>query len=83
MILVDVLRLQSQAGYIAGAVISAVLFALYHNIGHPGGGADLRLLAFYSIAGLYFAFLFAWRGFGIVVAAHSIYDAIVLLSIRQ
>lgn len=83
LVVVDVLRLQSQAGYVIGAVVSAVLFALYHNVQHPGGGADMRLLAFYSIAGLYFAFLFAWRGFGIVVAAHAIYDAIVLLSVRS
>ncbi len=79
-LLVDVLRTSSQVGFLVGAVVSAVAFALYHNLTHAGGGSDLRLLGFYSVAGLYFSALFVFRGFGIVVAVHALYDVVVLLS---
>lgn len=80
---VDILRFHSSVGYVVGAIVSAVLFALSHNLGVPGGGIDLRLLAFYTAAGLYFATIFVSRGFGIVVAAHAMYDAIALLIFLQ
>jgi len=80
-VLVDLLRLSQGVGFVVAAVVSAVAFALYHNISHPGGGANLALLAFYTAAGLYFATLFIFRGFGIVVAAHALYDVVVLVAI--
>jgi len=64
-----------------GAIVSATCFALYHNIAHPGGGVDLRLFLYFAVAGLYFAALFIFRGLGIAVAAHFIYDAVVLVAI--
>jgi hypothetical protein len=79
MVLVDLLKLPSSTAYVVAAVLSAVTFAFYHNIAHPGGGADMRLLTFYALAGLYFAALFILRGFGIVVMAHALYDVVVLL----
>jgi membrane protease YdiL (CAAX protease family) len=78
-LVVDIFRFHSSTGFVVGAIVSAVLFALSHNLGVPGGGVDLRLLAFYVAAGLYFAIIFITRGFGIVVAAHAMYDAIALL----
>lgn len=79
VVVVDIMKFHSNAGYVVGAMLSAVLFALSHDLAAPGGGVDLRLLAFYVAAGLYFATVFIWRGFGIVVAAHAMYDAIALL----
>lgn len=79
-LLVDLLRVPNGAGMVIAAVVSAVAFALYHNISYVGGGANLALLAFYCIAGLYFAALFLIRGFGIAVATHAIYDLVVLLA---
>ncbi|MBI1189615.1 MAG: CPBP family intramembrane metalloprotease [Tepidisphaera sp.] len=78
-VVVDLMKFHSNAGYVVGAMLSAVLFALSHDLAAPGGGVDLRLLAFYVAAGLYFATVFIWRGFGVVVAAHAMYDAIALL----
>lgn len=80
-VVADLLHGSKGVGYTIGAVVSAVAFALYHNIAHPGGGVDLQLLAYYSIAGLYFAALFIFRGFGIAVAAHFLYDAMVLVAL--
>lgn len=79
-VVVDIFRFHSGTGYVVGAVVSAVLFALSHNLGVAGSpGIEVRLLAFYTAAGVYFAIIFISRGFGIVVAAHAMYDAIALL----
>jgi len=79
-VVADLLQASKGVALTVGAVVSAVLFALYHNLDHPGGGIQLRLLAYYAVAGLYFAALFIFRGLGIAVAAHFLYDAIVLLA---
>lgn len=80
-VVVDLLQGTRGVGFTIGAVVSAVSFALYHNVSHPGGGIDLGLLAYYSFAGLYFAALFIFRGFGMAVAVHALFDAVVLVAI--
>lgn len=82
-IVVDLLGGSKGVALTIGAAVSAIAFALYHNISHPGGGIDLRLLIYFSVAGLYFAALFIMRGLGIAVAAHFLYDAVVLLVIHR
>jgi len=79
-VLKDLFRISEGTTYVIAAFLSAIAFTFYHNIQHPGGGggADLRLLAVYMIAGLYFAVLFILRGFGICVATHATYDVIAL-----
>lgn len=79
LIVVDILRQASGVGFVVGAVISALSFALYHNIEMPNGGVHLGLLSFYAIAGLFFSGLFVWRGFGIAAVCHALYDVIVLV----
>jgi hypothetical protein len=78
LILKDLLRIGEGTTYVIAAFISAIAFTFYHNIQHPGGGADLRLLVVYMIAGLYFAVLFILRGFGVCVATHATYDLVAL-----
>ncbi|MDR3211317.1 MAG: CPBP family intramembrane metalloprotease [Planctomycetota bacterium] len=68
--------------YVLAAVTQAVLFALSHHL--PGSPeeltsfADFRLLlpafSFRVVAGVYFAFLYIERGFGIAAGSHAIYD---------
>lgn len=72
-----------RADWAAGIAIglSALLFAVYHNDSFTGtGGVDLARILAYSIAGVFFGVVFLWRGFGIVVAAHALYDIVVLVS---
>ena len=78
-LLVDLARLRSTTGGLIAVLVSAVAFAMYHDVNLPGGGLDWRLAGFYSVAGLYFAMLFVVRGFGVVVAVHALYDIIVLV----
>ncbi len=80
---VDLLRIHTQAGYILAAVVSAVVFAAFHNLSASGGGIDARLLTFYTLSGLFLASLFILRGFGIVVGAHAVYDVIALVVVGQ
>ena len=34
-------------------------------------------LLFFAVAGLYFSIIYVFRGFGIVVATHALYDILV------
>jgi len=65
--------------------ISAVLFSLHHHFVFLNGRfarAELLTMApfiFRTIAGVYFASVFAIRGFGIVAGAHIFYDIIATI----
>ncbi|MFW5653089.1 MAG: CPBP family intramembrane glutamic endopeptidase [Planctomycetota bacterium] len=82
LIAVHLLQLGERTAAISAMVVSALLFAFYHDLS-PGGtggpGIELRLLLFYFLAGIYFAALLVVRGFGIVVGAHAVYDCIVIV----
>lgn len=77
-LLVDVVKAGEGVGAGVAVAVSALAFAAYHNIAGPSG-IDLPRAAFFALAGAYFGVLFLWRGFGIVVGAHILYDAVVLL----
>ena len=80
-LVVDIAGSKDEVGNVVAIIAQAALFALYHDVSHPGGGANLGLMAFYFAAGLYFGVLFLRRGFGIVVAVHALYDVVVLLAL--
>lgn len=84
-LLADVFRLNKGTAAVIACVVSAVSFALYHDvsIGGARGTADLKVLVFLTVAGLYFGVLFLVRGFGIVVAVHALYDIVVLVGIAS
>ena len=59
------------------ATASALLFSAAHHIGPYGQPYSNYLFLFRLIAGLYFAVLFQFRGFGIAVGAHACYNLMV------
>jgi membrane protease YdiL (CAAX protease family) len=63
------------------AVASAACFSAAHHIGPYGDPFDSTVFLFRLLAGLYFAFLFQLRGFGIAVGAHACYDVLVGVAI--
>ncbi len=80
--------------YVAAVLTQAVLFALFHHL--PGGGEELtwaalrsgefvRAFAFRTLAGVYFAYLYQERGFGIAACSHAWFDvlAVMLNAFRQ
>lgn len=70
-VLVDLLGVKETPGRVTAITLAALAFALYHQ--------DASGFAFYLLAGLYFGGVYVWRGFGIVVAVHAIYDLVALL----
>jgi membrane protease YdiL (CAAX protease family) len=64
------------------AFASALLFAAAHHIGPHGDPFSVYILAFRTFAGLYFAWLYQVRGFGIAVGAHAGYDVLVGLILQ-
>lgn len=82
-VLVDLARVKERAAAVVAGVVSAIAFTAYHDITLADGTIHVRLAAFYLVAGLYFAMLFITRGFGIVVAAHALYDVVALLGFHS
>jgi membrane protease YdiL (CAAX protease family) len=81
----DVLRLTHKNSIILAVLISAALFSAHHHIdlfsGQPNANDPFNSIrfAFRTIAGIYFAVLFAIRGFGITAGTHAFYDIIATI----
>ena len=56
---------------------SALLFSLAHHAGTPGEAFTWFAFIFRWLAGVYFAWVFVVRGFGIAVGTHAAYDILV------
>jgi hypothetical protein len=56
---------------------SALLFSLAHHAGSPGEAFTWYAFIFRWLAGVFFAWVFAARGFGVAVGTHSAYDILV------
>lgn len=78
-IVVDVLKQSVPLGACLGIAVSAILFTLYH----PGYNETSARAVFLLFAGVYFGVIFILRGFGIVVAAHTLYDVAAVLNLPQ
>jgi len=78
----DILRFSQRNAIIFSVLVSAALFSAYHHIDFLTGRLNQRELfnwtafSFRTIAGVYFAALFAIRGFGITAGTHAFYDII-------
>ncbi|MDD5326717.1 MAG: CPBP family intramembrane metalloprotease [Phycisphaerae bacterium] len=79
-----VFRLGHGISIILAVCISSALFGAYHHIIYMGGRFvqsspfNWPEFSFRTIAGIYFAILFAIRGFGITAGAHAYYDIIAI-----
>ena len=84
LLLLSVLRwLMAQAelpgsgAVVLAGLLSALLFSLAHHVGPQGEAFDAQVFFFRTLAGVYFAALYLFRGFGIAVGAHAGYDVLV------
>lgn len=57
--------------------VSALLFSLAHHAGTPGEAFTWFAFVFRWLAGVYFAWVFVVRGFGVAVGTHTAYDVLV------
>jgi hypothetical protein len=75
-----VLRLLRTPQVIASAAavtFSSLLFSLAHHAGTPGEAFTWFAFVFRWLAGVYFAWVFVVRGFGVAVGTHTAYDILV------
>ena len=69
--------LPESAGTVLAVCVSALLFAAAHHVGPVGEPFDGFVFLFRTLAGVYFALLYRFRGFGIAVGAHAFYDIFI------
>jgi hypothetical protein len=74
------MELPALVAFAMAALASATLFATAHHLGPQGEPYSNYKFAFRLVAGLYFAALFQYRGFGIAVGAHACYNLMVGIS---
>jgi hypothetical protein len=80
----DVLKLGHENAIILSILISAALFSAHHHIDFLSGRPNLvdpfdwTRFIFRTIAGVYFAILYAIRGFGITAGTHAFYNIIAV-----
>ncbi len=85
MLFQDLIGMSHSNAIVSSVLISAALFSAHHHIivldGHLGRSAPFNWteFSFRTMAGVYFAALFALRGFGITAGTHAFYDIIATL----
>jgi membrane protease YdiL (CAAX protease family) len=67
-----------RVGMIAAIALSSVLFSAAHHVG-PYGEWPIQWshLLFRTLAGVFFALVYIYRGFGIAASSHAAYDILV------
>ncbi|MBN1509334.1 MAG: CPBP family intramembrane metalloprotease [Sedimentisphaerales bacterium] len=85
VLLQDVIGVSHNNAIVLSVLISAALFSAHHHIiyidGHLGRSFPFNWteFGFRTLAGVYFAGLFAIRGFGITAGTHAFYDIIATI----
>ncbi len=74
MILMDAMELKAGLGIPLIIISSAILFSAYHLLGTEP--FDAGIFAFRAAVGVYLAGIYIYRGFGIAVGTHTVYDLI-------
>ena len=84
MLFQDALKFNHENAIILSILISAALFSAHHHIDFLSGQPNLvdpfdwTRFAFRTVAGVYFAILYAIRGFGITAGTHAFYNIIAV-----
>ena len=71
------LRIPGLAACTLAITVSSLLFSLAHHAGGPGETFTLFAFVFRWLAGVFFAYVFVARGYGVAVGTHSAYDLLV------
>jgi len=65
---------------LAAALVQATLFAAFHHLPGIQEEFEAGVFAFRLAAGVYFAFLYWERGFGVAAGAHAAYDLLTVVA---
>ena len=80
MVFVDLAKLKEGTGRLLSVLGAAAAFALYHDGAWQSGQVSVAAVP-YFVAGAYFGMVYLYRGFGVVVGVHALYDVVVLLDL--
>jgi membrane protease YdiL (CAAX protease family) len=69
--------LELRTSTILGVVVSSLIFSAAHHVGPAGEPLEWFKFSFRFLAGVFFAILFLYRGFGIAAGTHAGYDILV------
>jgi hypothetical protein len=72
LIFIDVMKMDKLRAFLLMVLLSSLAFSAYHYLGSEQ--FEWRSFAFRTLAGIYFAVIFVWRGFGITAGSHAFYD---------
>ncbi len=78
----DIFKMTHSNAIVLSILVSAALFSAHHHIDFFSGRPnevdpfDVTEFTFRTMAGIYFAFLYALRGFGITAGTHAFYNII-------
>lgn len=73
-------RVKETPAVLAAAVVSSLIFSLFHYVGPLGDTFRLSSFVFRFVAGMVLAGIYRWRGFGIAAGTHALYDVLVTFS---
>ena len=90
VIMEDLLNIKDPTATIVAVLLSAALFAAHHYVGIEHGRISrlaaepfaLGSFTFRTLAGIYFAIIFRYRGYGIAAGTHAAYN-IILFSMKS
>ena len=83
LLLEDALKLKSSLATLIAVFFSAALFSAHHYIGYTDLGLQwleafrIESFLFRAAAGIYFALIFRYRGYGITAGTHAAYNIIL------
>lgn len=78
LLLIHGLRVGGVTAWIFAAVVSSVVFSLFHYLGPGSESFAFDSFLFRTVAGGVLAAIYGLRGFGIAVWAHALYDVFVM-----
>lgn len=79
MVGIDLLRLDRAAVAVTAVFLSALAFAAHHHRPLGSETFDLATFAFRTIAGIYLAVIFWYRGYGSAAGCHAAYNVALAL----
>ncbi|NRA59112.1 MAG: CPBP family intramembrane metalloprotease [Phycisphaerales bacterium] len=77
-VLAELLKLGPKLVFGIALPVSALAFALYHDV-WTAGGVDVSATLLYFAGGLYLGVIYLLRGFGLAVGVHACYNTTVLV----
>ncbi len=80
-IIVKALRINPAIGSFFSILICAFIFSIMHYIGSTGDSFSIHSFSFRLVAGIILSAIFIFRGLGIAVYTHAIYDILVIQKI--